>query len=145
MQIVVALLTGLMFGLGLILSGMTDPSKVIGFLDLAGNWDPSLAFVMGGAILVGVIAYQFAKGRKTSFLGDVMRLPTADQIDRRLVLGGLAFGVGWGLAGYCPGPALVSVVQGGMKPLIFVIAMLVGMAVFEIQGRMAQARRPNAA
>lgn len=145
MQIVVAFLTGLMFGLGLILSGMTDPSKVIGFLDLAGHWDPSLVFVMAGAVLVGVIAYQFAKGRKTSFLGDVMRLPTADQIDRRLVLGGLAFGVGWGLAGYCPGPALVSVVQGGTKPLIFVIAMLVGMAVFEIQGRMAQARQPNAA
>lgn len=145
MQIVVAFLTGLMFGLGLILSGMTDPSKVIGFLDLAGHWDPSLVFVMAGAVLVGVIAYQFAKGRKTSFLGDVMRLPTADQIDRRLVLGGLAFGVGWGLAGYCPGPALVSVVQGGTKPLIFVIAMLVGMGVFEIQGRMAQARQPNAA
>ena len=145
MQILVALLTGLVFGLGLILSGMTDPSKVIGFLDLAGNWDPSLAFVMGGAVLVGVVAYRFAKGRETSFLGDAMRLPTARQIDRRLVLGGLVFGVGWGLAGYCPGPALVSVVQGGMKPLIFVIAMLAGMAVFEIQGRMAQAGRPNAA
>ena len=145
MRLMMAFLTGLVFGLGLILSGMTDPSKVIGFLDLAGNWDPSLAFVMGGAILVGVIAYEFAKGRKTSFLGDAMRLPTADRIDRRLLLGGLAFGVGWGLAGYCPGPALVSVVQGGTKPLIFVAAMLVGMAVFEIQGRMAQARRPNAA
>ena len=128
-----------------ILSGMTDPSKVIGFLDLAGLWDPSLAFVMTGAIVVGVIAYQIAKGRKTSFLGDAMRLPTSDQIDRRLVLGGLAFGVGWGLAGYCPGPALVSVVQGGIKPQIFVLAMVVGMAVFEIQGRMAKAGRPNAA
>ena len=145
MQILMAFLTGLVFGLGLILSGMTDPSKVIGFLDLAGQWDPSLAFVMAGAILVGVIAYQIAKGRKTSFLGDAMRLPTSDQIDRRLVLGGLAFGVGWGLAGYCPGPALVSVVQGGTKPLIFVLAMLAGMAVFEIQSRMAQARWPNAA
>ena len=145
MQIIATFATGLIFGLGLILSGMTDPSKVIGFLDLAGLWDPSLALVMGGAVLVGVIAYQFAKGRKTSFSGDAMRLPTARQIDRRLVLGGLTFGAGWGLAGYCPGPALVSVMQGGMKPLIFVIAMLVGMAVFEIQGRMAQARRPNAA
>lgn len=144
MQIMMALLTGLVFGVGLILSGMTDPSKVIGFLDLAGNWDPSLAFVMGGAILVGVIAYRFARGRKTSFLGDAMRLPTADQIDRRLVLGGLAFGAGWGLAGYCPGPALVSVVQGGTKPLIFVAAMLVGMAAFEIKRRMAQSRRANA-
>ena len=145
MQIITALATGLIFGLGLILSGMTDPSKVIGFLDLAGPWDPSLAFVMGGAILVGVIAYQFARGRKTSYFGDPMRLPTAEQIDRRLVLGGLAFGAGWGLAGYCPGPALVSVMQGGTKPLIFVLAMLAGMAVFEIQGRIAQARGPNAA
>ena len=145
MQLMMAFLTGLVFGLGLILSGMTDPSKVIGFLDLAGSWDPSLAFVMGGAVLVGVIAYRFAKGRETSFLGDAMRLPMARQIDRRLVLGGLAFGAGWGLAGYCPGPALVSVMQGGTKPMIFVLAMLAGMAVFEIQGRMAQARRPNVA
>ena len=145
MQLMMAFLTGLVFGLGLILSGMTDPSKVIGFLDLAGLWDPSLAFVMAGAILVGAVAYRFAKGRKTSFLGDAMRLRTARQIDRRLVLGGLAFGAGWGLAGYCPGPALVSVIQGGTKPLIFVLAMLAGMAAFEIQGRMTQARRPNAA
>ncbi len=145
MQMMMPFLTGLVFGLGLILSGMTDPSKVIGFLDLAGNWDPSLAFVMGGAVLVGVVAYRFARGRTTSFSGDAMRLPKAERIDRRLVLGGLAFGVGWGLAGYCPGPAVVSVVQGGTKPLIFVLAMLVGMAVFEIQGRMARARRPNAA
>ena len=137
MQIMMAFVTGLVFGLGLILSGMTDPSKVIGFLDLAGHWDPSLAFVMAGAVLVGSIAYRFAKDRKTSFLGDAMRVPTARQIDRRLVLGGLAFGVGWGLAGYCPGPALVSVVQGGTEPLIFVSAMLVGMAVFEIQDRVA--------
>lgn len=144
MQIMMALLTGLVFGVGLILSGMTDPSKVIGFLDLAGNWDPSLAFVMGGAVLVGAVAYRVAKGRKASFSGDAMRLPTANQIDRRLVLGGLVFGVGWGLAGYCPGPALVSVVQGGTKPLIFVVAMLVGMAVFEVHGRLAQARLPNA-
>ena len=144
MQLMMAFLTGLVFGLGLILSGMTDPSKVIGFLDLAGPWDPSLAFVMAGAVLVGAIAYQFAKGRKTSFLGDAMRLPTARQIDRRLVLGSLAFGVGWGLAGYCPGPALVSVVQGGTKPLIFVAAMLVGMAIFEIQDRVSQARVASA-
>ena len=145
MQLMMAFLAGLVFGLGLILPGMTDPSKVIGFLDLAGNWDPSLAFVMGGAVLVGAVAYRFAKGRKTSFSGDVMRLPTANHIDRRLVLGGLAFGAGWGLAGYCPAPALVSVMQGGIKPLIFVLAMFAGMAVFEIQGRMAQAQGSNAA
>ena len=139
MQIITALAAGLIFGLGLILSGMTDPSKVIGFLDLAGRWDPSLAFVMGGAILVGVVAFQFAKRREKSLLGDVMRLPTARHVDRRLVLGSLAFGTGWGLAGYCPGPALVAVAQGGMQPLIFVAAMLGGMAFYEIQYRWAAA------
>jgi uncharacterized membrane protein YedE/YeeE len=145
MQVVMSFITGLVFSLGLILSGMTDPSKVIGFLDLAGNWDPSLAFVMGGAVLVGSIAFQFAKGRTKAWLGDVMRLPTATQIDKRLVLGGLAFGTGWGLAGYCPGPALASLVQGGSKPLIFVTAMLAGMAIYEIQDRLAAQRQQKAA
>jgi uncharacterized protein len=136
MQVLAAFASGLVFGLGLILSGMTDPSKVIGFLDLAGNWDPSLAFVMSGAILVGSIAFHFAKGRTKALLGDVMRIPTASQIDRRLVLGSLAFGTGWGLAGYCPGPAVVSVAQGGSKPVIFVAAMIAGMAVYEVLTRM---------
>ena len=139
MQIIMALTTGLIFGLGLILSGMTDPAKVIGCLDLAGRWAPSLAVVMGGAISVGFVAFQFAKGREKSLLGDVMRLPTARQVDRRLVLGSLAFGTGWGLAGYCPGPALVAVAQGGVQPLIFVVAMLAGMAFYEIQTRWAAA------
>ena len=123
---------GLLFGVGLIVAGMTDPSKVLGFLDLAGSWDPSLAFVMVGAVLVGSLAFPFASKRTQSILGEAMRLPTATQIDRRLVLGGLTFGVGWGLAGYCPGPALASLAQGGMKPLLFFIAMLVGMALFEV-------------
>lgn len=140
MQGGMAFVTGLIFGLGLILSGMTDPSKVIGFLDLAGNWDPSLAFVMGGAVLVGSIAFHFAKGRTKALLGDTMRLPTATQIDRRLVIGGLAFGAGWGLSGYCPGPALASLAQGGVKPLIFVAAMLVGMAIYEIHDKRAASR-----
>ena len=139
MQILTALATGLIFGLGLILSGMTDPSKVIGFLDLTGQWDPSLAFVMDGAILVGLVAFQFAKGREKSLLGDLMRLPTARQVDFRLVLGSLAFGIGWGLAGYCPGPALVAVAQGGIQPLIFMAAMLAGMAFYEVQDRWAAA------
>jgi uncharacterized membrane protein YedE/YeeE len=133
MQIAIALLTGLVFGLGLVLSGMTNPAKVIGFLDLAGNWDPSLAVVMGGAVLVAGIAFRVVKGRATALLGDPMRVPTATRIDRRLVLGALVFGIGWGLAGYCPGPALASVVQGGIKPLIFVAAMVAGMAFYEIQ------------
>lgn len=145
MSIVTAFITGLVFGLGLILSGMTDPSKVIGFLDLAGNWDPSLAFVMGGAIVVGSIAFHFAKERTKAVLGDAMRLPTAKQIDLRLVLGGLAFGAGWGLAGYCPGPALASLAQGGSKPVIFVIAMLAGMVIYEMWERLANASENKAA
>lgn len=132
MQALMALLVGLIFGIGLIISGMTDPSKVIGFLDLAGNWDPSLAFVMGGAILVGLIAFRFAARRTRSLLGAAMHLPTASQIDRRLILGGLVFGTGWGLAGYCPGPALASLASGNPKTLVFGGAMLTGMVLFEI-------------
>lgn len=139
MQLLMSLCAGLVFGLGLIVSGMTDPSKVIGFLDLAGSWNPSLAFVMGGAVLVGVFAFYFAKTRSRSILGDPMRLPMAEHIDRRLLLGGLLFGVGWGLAGYCPGPALASLATGGSKPLIFTAAMLAGMAIFEAQNRFSEA------
>lgn len=132
MKLLMALLAGLLFGVGLILSGMTDPAKVLGFLDLAGNWDPSLAFVMAGALLVGSLIFPFASKRPKSILGDALRLPTATRLDRRLVLGGLTFGVGWGLAGYCPGPALTSLAQGGTKPLLFFVAMLAGMALFEL-------------
>ena len=122
---------GLLFGLGLMLAGMTDPSKVLGFLDLAGAWDPSLAFVMCGAIVVGLGAFALAKRRTTSFLGGAMQWPTSRSIDKRLVLGSLLFGVGWGLAGFCPGPAIVSLGAGNAKAAVFVLAMLVGMAVFE--------------
>lgn len=142
MQTLTSLLVGLVFGIGLIVSGMTDPAKVIGFLDLAGSWDPSLAFVMGGAILVGVFAFGIARKRQRSLLGAPMRLPTATVIDRRLVLGSLAFGAGWGLAGYCPGPALASLASGGEKPLIFTLAMLAGMALFEVLDRVSAARTP---
>jgi uncharacterized membrane protein YedE/YeeE len=134
-KIFMAMLAGLLFGVGLILSGMTDPSKVLGFLDLAGKWNPSLAFVMGGALLVGSIIFPLVVKRPKAILGDAMRLPTARQIDRRLILGGLTFGVGWGLAGYCPGPALASLAQGGTKPLLFFFSMLAGMAVFEVLER----------
>lgn len=135
MQVLMALLAGLVFGLGLIVSGMSDPSKVIGFLDLAGKWDPSLAFVMGGAILVGLFAFRLAATRQRAILGGPMSLATTRHIDRRLILGALTFGVGWGLAGYCPGPALASLATGGSKPLVFTLAMLAGMAIFEIQER----------
>ena len=134
-------LVGLLFGLGLILSGMTDPAKVQGFLDLAGAWDPSLAFVMGGAIAVGFFAFALARKRTTSFLGGALHLPKATQIDRRLVLGGLTFGAGWGLAGFCPGPGIVSMASGEVKAAVFVAAMLVGMAVYEwAEARMSRLR-----
>ena len=131
-------LVGLLFGLGLILSGMTDPGKVLGFLDLAGLWDPSLAFVMGGAIAVGAFAFAVAKKRTSSFLGGAMHVPTARDIDKRLVLGSLVFGVGWGLAGFCPGPAIVSAAAGQPKAMAFVAAMLAGMWLFEVLERWAQ-------
>ena len=123
---------GLVFGLGLLLSGMTDPGKVLGFLDLFGQWDPSLAFVMGGAILVGFFAFALAKKRTSNFLGGALSLPKSTVIDKRLVIGSLLFGAGWGLAGFCPGPALVSMAAGQEKALIFVAAMLIGMVGFEM-------------
>ena len=126
-----ALLSGLLFGLGLILSGMANPAKVLGFLDLAGAWDPSLALVMGGAIAVGTVVFAIAGKRDLSLLGLTIHLPTARHIDKRLVLGSLAFGIGWGLAGVCPGPALVLLGTGSVKGLVFVFAMLVGMGIFE--------------
>ena len=133
-------LVGLLFGVGLIVAGMTDPSKVLGFLDLAGLWDPSLAFVMGGAILVGVGAFAVAKKRTTTFLGGALHLPTSNTIDKRLIGGGLLFGAGWGLAGFCPGPAIVSLGAGEPKAAAFVVAMLAGMAVYELAERV-QARQ----
>jgi uncharacterized protein len=128
-------LIGLLFGIGLLVSGMTDPGKVIGFLDLAGSWDPSLALVMGGAILVGMFAFGMARKRTTNLLGTRMRLPDSREIDRRLIAGSLLFGVGWGLAGFCPGPALVSLGAGQPKAIVFVLAMLAGMMVFELAER----------
>jgi uncharacterized membrane protein YedE/YeeE len=131
MSNVISLLVGLLFGVGLILSGMADPAKVLGFLDLAGAWDPSLAFVMGGAIAVGLPAFTLARRRSRSWLGAEMSLPTVREIDRRLVIGSLLFGVGWGVAGFCPGPALVALGMGESKALWFVAAMVAGMALFE--------------
>jgi uncharacterized protein len=128
-------LVGLLFGMGLILSGMTDPSKILGFLDIFGLWDPSLAFVMGGAIAVGFFAFAWAKKRTVNFLGGVLHLPTNSQIDKPLVVGAVLFGAGWGLAGFCPGPALVSLASGQIKAVVFVVFMLAGMQLFEMLGR----------
>jgi len=126
-----ALLSGVVFGWGLLASGMTDPMKVKGFLDLFGAWDPSLALVMGGAIAVGAVAFRLARGRTASWSGAPMDLPTSRVIDTRLLLGGALFGAGWGVAGYCPGPAIVSAGSGSLAGLGFVAAMLVGMAIHD--------------
>lgn len=135
MPVFTSLLAGLVFGAGLILSGMADPAKVLGFLDLAGPWDPSLALVMVGAIAVGLAAFAVAKRRTKSLLGLELKLPTARHIDRRLVGGSVLFGVGWGVAGFCPGPALVALGMGELKAAVFVLAMLAGMAAYELLER----------
>lgn len=127
----VALLAGLVFGLGLILSGMGNPAKVQNFLDIFGTWDPSLGLVMGGAIAVGLIAFTWAKHRaarnQPALLGDAMQLPTATAVDRRLLTGAALFGAGWGLAGFCPGPAVMNLATLQPEVWLFVAAMLVGM------------------
>ena len=132
-------LAGLVFGLGLIVSGMANPAKVLGFLDLAGNWDPSLALVMVGAISVGVAAFAVANKRAVSFLGAELKLSRSRAIDRRLVVGSALFGIGWGIAGFCPGPALVALGMGEAKALVFVAARLAGMGIFELLERRRQA------
>lgn len=141
MTAITALLAGLLFGVGLMVSGMANPAKVLGFLDLAGSWDPSLAFVMAGAIAIGSVAFLFARRRKRSLLGLPMQLPAGTAVTLRLVLGSAAFGIGWGLAGFCPGPALVALGAGYPKAVGFVAAMVAGMAVFEIVERSASSMR----
>jgi uncharacterized membrane protein YedE/YeeE len=133
-KLVFAFLGGLVFGLGLILAGMANPAKVLGFLDLTGKWDPSLAFVMGGAIAVGLVGFRWAHSRAVAWTGEPRVWPALRGLDKRLVLGALLFGVGWGIAGICPGPALVLLGAGSAgsagsgKGLLFVVAMLAGMA-----------------
>lgn len=131
-MMLISFLCGLLFGLGLMISGMANPAKVLGFLDVTGNWDPSLAFVMAGAILIGFFAFRYAGRRKTTLLGKELKLPVAAKIDRRLIVGALLFGAGWGLAGFCPGPALVGLGMGLPKAMLFVLAMLAGMLSFEL-------------
>lgn len=136
MNIISAFFTGLLFGLGLIISGMSNPAKVLAFLDLGGNWDPSLVLVMVGAIAMGLIAFRAAGGRATSLLGHPMQIPAIGKIDKRLVFGSALFGIGWGLAGICPGPALTLIGTGKAEGLIFVAAMLTGMMLFEVHQRL---------
>jgi uncharacterized membrane protein YedE/YeeE len=140
-SVLISLLIGLVFGCGLIVSGMSNPARVLAFLDLAGDWDPSLALVMAGAIAVGLPAFRVAGWRQTSLRGQPLQMPTARQIDRRLLAGSALFGVGWGLAGICPGPALVLLGSGAAKGLVFVLAMLAGMAMFTAFERLSRARQ----
>ena len=123
--------SGLVFGIGLILAGMTEPLKVKGFLDLAGAWDPSLALVMGGAIALGAVAFARARRRDRSWTGALIEIPANKTVDRRLLIGGVLFGIGWGIAGFCPGPALVALGSGVGSVGIFVAAMLVGMVLHD--------------
>jgi uncharacterized membrane protein YedE/YeeE len=124
------LVCGIIFGLGLAISGMINPAKVIGFLDVAGSWDPTLAFVMGGALLVAVPAYSVILGRRCPFLVEKFSLPTKSRLDGPLVWGSALFGVGWGLVGFCPGPAVAAIATGIPAVLGFVAAMLAGMALY---------------
>ncbi len=135
MGAITALLAGLLFGIGLMVSGMANPAKVLGFLDLAGRWDPSLAFVMVGAIVIGSMAFLLARRRQRSLLGLPMQLPGSTVITPRLVIGSALFGIGWGTAGFCPGPALVALGAGYPKAVGFVMAMVAGMLVFEVMER----------
>jgi len=130
MNMLTALLAGLVFGAGLLLSGMADPGKVLGFLDLAGTWDPSLAFVMAGAIAVAAPAFAWVRLRNATWRGVALHLPTSRAVDRRLMTGSVVFGIGWGMAGFCPGPAMVALGMGVGQAAVFVVAMLAGMAAF---------------
>lgn len=127
MNQLIALISGIVFGIGLIQAGMTDPAKVIGFLDVAGNWNPSLAFVMASAIPITFVAFKWLGKRQRTLLGEPVHLPGTHQIDMRLIIGGVLFGIGWALAGYCPGPAIVSLGAGHYRVLYLIIPMLFGM------------------
>lgn len=130
-----AFAAGLVFGLGLIISGLADPARVLGFLDLAGLWNPTLVFVMAGAVLAASVGFAALRRRRLSLSGEPLHWPAATRVDWRLAGGSLAFGVGWGLAGFCPGPALVAAAAGIPQALIFVAAMLAGMAIFSVLER----------
>lgn len=125
--IIVSLLIGTLFGVGLTLSQMINPMKVLGFLDFAGDWDPTLAFVMGGALLVTVPGFALARRLRGPLLGGTFHMPTRKDLDARLLLGAAIFGLGWGLAGFCPGPALSALSTGSGQVILFVAAMLAGM------------------
>lgn len=131
---------GLVFGIGLMVSGMTDPVRVLGFLDVAGPWDPSLGVVMLAALALATPAFALARRRRTALLGAPMQLPAATRVDRRLLSGAALFGLGWGLVGVCPGPAIVLLLTGGVRAWVYALAVLGGMAAFELALRAREAR-----
>lgn len=136
MRRVIAFVCGLLFGIGLLLAGMADSAKVLAFLDLGGHWDPSLALVMAGAIGVAALPLNLARRRTRALLGGAMQLPTRRDLDARLIGGSLLFGIGWGIAGICPGPALAILLSGHWQAPLFVVAMLAGMLIFSaLEGR----------
>ncbi|MDJ0387625.1 YeeE/YedE family protein [Roseomonas sp. E05] len=134
-RILVSLASGLIFGLGLVVSQMINPQKVLAFLDIAGNWDPSLAFVMGAAIPVAALGFALARRRRAPLCAASFSGPTKTAVDSRLVVGSLIFGTGWGLAGFCPGPVLAASLLAGAPALVFLAAMLVGMGAFTLADR----------
>lgn len=131
----VSFLSGLLFGFGLALAQMTNPAKIINFLDFSGTWDPSLALVMGGAVLVTLISFRFILRRRHPLLGGQFHLPTRSDIDIPLVAGAAIFGVGWGLGGFCPGPGIAAIAQGQWEPVIFTLGLIGGMLLFRVLGR----------
>jgi hypothetical protein len=131
LRVLAALVSGMIFGLGLSLSGMLDPARVRGFFNVTGAWDPSLAFVLGGAVIIATIGYRLSLRFSRPLLDDRFRLPTKTRIDRSLILGSAIFGIGWGLAGFCPGPAVASLSLGLAPTILFVVAMLIGMVIHD--------------
>jgi uncharacterized membrane protein YedE/YeeE len=131
MKNIITLLAGLIFGLGLIISGMINPAKVVGFLDVMGKWDPSLAFVMAGAITFAYVGFKFVGSKKETIFEDSIHLPGTTHVSKELIIGSLLFGAGWGLAGFCPGPALLALGAGYKEAFIFVMAMIVGMYIHD--------------
>lgn len=142
-QMFAAFASGLIFAIGLGLAGMTQPSKVVGFLDLFGDWDPSLAFVMIGAIAVNAVAYRIVAGRTAPLLGGIFQIPTRRDIDKRLVFGAALFGLGWGLMGYCPGPGIVSLASTAPSAVLFVASMFAGMYLFTLYDARVSASAPS--
>ncbi|CAG9425680.1 DUF6691 family protein [Providencia alcalifaciens] len=132
MPIIIALVSGILFGLGLLLAGMGNPAKILAFLDITGNWDPSLLVTMAVAMVISGIAFQLVKKRKTSVLNCPLQIPTSKVIDKKLVIGSVLFGLGWGLGGICPGPAILLTGMGLTQGILFTLAMIAGIAIFQL-------------